>query len=125
MTTPEAASRYEREHLESVRCAGTAIYNPLMKDLIDLPTIYGFNNGGRADWWEACALAEDGTELAGHICSSEAYMPADLGSLEGTSPYKHEAYQAHYPHGYKMEFVPSDKIDAHEKLKSLYTKPKG
>jgi hypothetical protein len=32
-------------------------------------------------------------------------MPADLGILEGTRPDRHEEFKAHYPDGYRMEFV--------------------
>ena len=105
MTTKAAEALYEAQHVMAHDGKKTAIFNPNNLPISDLPVIYGFNNGGQHGWMSAVLLAEDGTHLGGHICSSEAYMPADLGILEGTRPDRHEDFKKHYPDGYKMEFV--------------------
>lgn len=114
MTTAAAAAHYLAAHLHQVEDRQPAIYNPHNKTLDALPVIYGFNNGGHSGWYSAALLAQDGTELGGHICSHEGYMPHDLGILEGTRPDRHEKFREHYPDGYRMEFIPSDALDAHE-----------
>lgn len=65
----------------------------------EMPAIYCFLNGGSSEWWNVAAVAEDGTGLAGHICSSAAFFHHDLGL---TSDWKHDKYQEHYPHGYRL-----------------------
>jgi hypothetical protein len=121
MTTPAAARLYEAQHLYAMEGKRTAFYNPLQKPIDELPIIYGFNNGGSPGWFSAVAIAEDGTYLGGHVCSSEAYMPHDLGILEGTRLDRHEKdYSKHYPDGYRMEFVPSSEIKTHEKLNEAF-----
>ena len=97
-----------------------AIYNPLKKPLEELPIIYGFNNGGSTGMLSAQLIAEDGTALGGHCCSSEGYMLGDLGILEGTRPDRHETFKKHYPDGYKMEFVSSDEVRTHQGLTKAY-----
>lgn len=98
-----------------------AIFNPQGKPLNELPTIYGFNNGGRPGWYYAVALAEDGTYLGGHCCSAECYMRHDLGILEGTRTDRHENdYQKHYPDGYRMAFVKTEDIEGHEALQKVF-----
>lgn len=116
MTTPAAAKLYLAQHEAAMEGKREAVFNPHWKPLDELPTIFGFNNGGAPGWLEAVALAEDGTALAGHICSDEGYMRHDLGILEGTSPEIHELYRQHYPDGYRMEFIPSDQLASHEKF---------
>ena len=116
MTTPEAARRYEMEHVMEHAGRKAAIFNPHNNPVEELPVIYGFNNGGPPGWMSAVLLAEDGTYLGGHTCSSEAYMPADLGVLEGTRPDRHKDFQQHYPNGYRMEFVPSGALKDHERF---------
>jgi len=93
-----------------------AIYNPQSLPVESLPVIYGFNNGGSMGFMHAQLLAEDGTPLGSHLCSSEGFMPGDLGILEGTRADRHEHFQAHYPNGYRMEFVSYDDVRGHEKL---------
>lgn len=94
-----------------------AIFNPQSRPPAELPVIYGFNNGGTAGILHAVALAEDGTVLGGHGCSHEAYMPGDLGVIEGQRLYRHQNdYQPHYPGGYRMEWVPSNQIKQHAGL---------
>ena len=66
-------------------------------------TIYCFNNGGPARFLHAVAIADDGNVLAEHCCSSEAFMPHDLGMC---SKWKHENYDAHFGAGnWKLEWV--------------------
>lgn len=122
MTTDLAAASYLAQHLHSLEGRGFAVHNPHNKPLIDLPTIYGFNNTkGGGNMLEAVAIAEDGTCLGGHCCSAEGYMPHDLGMLDGTRPDRHtDAYQKHYPDGYRMEFVPSEDISAHLGLNEAF-----
>jgi len=90
-----------------------AIFNPHNKPIEELPVIYGFNNGGSPGWYSGVLLAEDGEGLGGHLCSHEAYMPGDLGCLEGSRPDRHEGFRQHYPDGYRMEFVGFDAVSNH------------
>lgn len=121
MTTPAAARLYEAQHQSVWGDRGWAVYNPLGKPLDELPTIFGFNNGGNDDWWYAQLVAEDGTGLGGHVCSSEGYMPHDLGVLDGSRPDRHETFRGHYPDGYRMEFVGYESVRGHEKLMAAIT----
>lgn len=116
MTTKAAAALYEAQHVCEHEGRKTAYFNPANKAMNDLPVIYGFNNGGSEGWMSAVLLAEDGTHLGGHTCSSEAYMPADLGILEGSRPDRHEDFKKHYPDGYRMEFAAPD----HEGVEKAY-----
>ena len=95
-----------------------AVYNPNEKPLDELPVIYGFNNGpslGPNALW-GVLLAEDGTHLGDHICSNEGFMYHDLGILENSRPDRHETFRAHYPDGYRMEFVGERNIRSHDGL---------
>ncbi len=96
--------------------SANAIYNPKNIAADDLPTIYGFNNGGHPGWFSAVLIADDGEFMGSHICSHEAYMPGDLGIVEGSRPDRHEAFREKYPDGYKMEFVPSENLEGHAGL---------
>lgn len=116
MTIPEAARQYEFEHIYKYKGRPVAVFNPQNKPINELPVIYGFNDGGGKDWLHAVLLSEDGVHLGSHICSSEAYMPADLGIIEDTRPDRHERFRKHYPNGYRMEFVGYDNVSAHAGL---------
>ena len=116
MTTKAAAAAYEAAHVREHEHRGWAVYNPQGKPVSELPVIYGWNNGGEKGWMSACLIAQDGTLLGGHICSSEGYMPADLGILEGTRPDRHEEFRKHYPDGYRMEFVTYEAARSHPGL---------
>lgn len=118
MTTPAAAALYEAQHVYRYEGYRAAVCNPDNLPLDQLPIIYGFNNGGSPGWMDAVLIAQDGTYLGGHVCSSEAYMPADLGILEGTRADRHEGFQKHYPGGYKMEFVRYDQVEGHAGLQA-------
>ena len=125
MTTREAAARYELAHRFRMSGRRPAVYNPHEKPIDELPVIYGFNNGGSPGFYHAVLIAEDGTELGGHLCSSEAYMECDLGILEGTRPDRHKTFREHYPSGYRMEFVRYDDVVAHEGLQATFALHRG
>jgi hypothetical protein len=120
VTTKAAAALYEAQHVMEYEGQPLAVFNPQGKPIGDLPVIYGFNNGGSPGWMSAILIASDGTPLGGHACSSEAYMPADLGCLEGTRPDRHETFKQHYPDGYRMEFVRYGEADRHLGLQSAF-----
>jgi len=124
MTTPRAAARYEAEHVAQYAGRKAAVYNPNDWHIDELPVVYGFNNGGSAGFLSAALIAEDGTPLGGHACSSEAYMYADLGILEDTRPDRHEYFKAHYPDGYRMAFVTYNEADNHAGLQAAIKKCK-
>ena len=105
MTTKAAAAAYEAAHVLEHQHRGWAVYNPHGKPVSELPVIYGWNNGGPYGRMSGCVIAQDGTTFYGHTSSSEAYMPADLGILEGTRPDFHAEFRHHYPDGYRMVFV--------------------
>lgn len=69
--------------------------------------IYIFINQHDDDNLTAAAIAEDGAMLAAHISSSEAWLKYDMGI---TSERKHDAYKAHYPEGYELEYVPEQQV---------------
>lgn len=100
--------------------ANNAIHNPHGKPVAELPVIYGFNNGGNTSNWMGCLIAEDGTPLGTHVCSSESFMLDDLGILEGTGHWRHEEFKKHYPDGYVMEFVSLEDVETHVKLNKAF-----
>lgn len=55
--------------------------------------IYITINGHWGDDITGVAICEDGTVLAGHVCSSESFLPHDFGM--GDSNWKHENYDKH------------------------------
>ena len=116
MTTRAAEAAYAAEHVAKHQGRGWAVVNPKGIPELELPVIYGFNNGGPHGWMSARLIAEDGTPLGEHCCSAECYMPADLGVLEGMRPDRHEAFLKHYPDGYRMEFVGFDEVRTHPNL---------
>jgi hypothetical protein len=120
MTTPAAANLYLAQHLREWEGKGYAVYNPHDKPLADLPVIWGFNNGGSPGWYSGCLLADDGTRMGGHACSHEGYMVHDLGIIEGSRPDRHETFRAHYPDGYRMDFIPMSEVRGHPGLDAAY-----
>ena len=120
MTTPKAAAHYLSAHEHEMENRGYAVFNPHGKPLSELPTIYGFNNGGTPGLLSATLLAEDGAALGGHACSAEGYMLHDLGILEDARPDRHEGFCEHYPDGYRMDFVPAADVLTHEGLEAAY-----
>jgi len=113
MTTPAAEALYLAQHRVRMEGRKYAVYNPHNKPIEDLPIIYGFNNGGSPGWLSAVLIAEDGVCLGGHICSAEGYMEHDLGILEGARPDRHEGFKKHFPNGYRMDFISSDRLKEH------------
>lgn len=113
MTTPAAEALYLSQHLADWRNSGYAVFNPKDRPVEDLPVIWGFNNGGSPGWYSGVLLADDGKCLGGHICSHEGYMPHDLGVVEGSRPDRHEKFRAHYPEGYRMDFVGAADVRSH------------
>lgn len=119
MTTPAAERLYLAQHLLEMEGKPYAVFNPHDKPIDELPVIMGFNNGGSDHWYEAVAMAQDGTVLGGHFCSHEGYMKGDLGVLEGTRDDQHtESYQKHYPDGYRMAFIPYAETKSNEMLQA-------
>jgi hypothetical protein len=117
VTTQAAAALYLAQHRYETEGRRWAVFNPHDKPLVELPVIYGFNNGGSPGWFSAVALSQDGKCLGSHCCSAEGYMEHDLGILEGCREDRHEKdYRPHYPEGYRMEFVGFDDINGHEGL---------
>lgn len=101
----------------------TEVYNPSGRPVDELPVIFGFNNGGTTNWQNGCLLAEDGTELGGHACSNEGYMPFDLGVAKGSRPDRQkDCFRPHYPGGYRMEFVPYSEVRDHSGLQAAFRK---
>lgn len=99
-----------------------AVHNPHNKPTEELPVIYGFNNGGSPGWYSGVLLAEDGTALGGHVCSHESFMYGDLGIVQGWRDDRHETFRAHYPDGYRMDFVPASEVMTHPGLAAAYQK---
>lgn len=122
MTDKAAEAVYLAQHLLEVEGRPVAIFNPHNKPIAELPAIYGFNNGGSPGWYSGVLLAEDGAGLGGHICSHEGYMPHDLGVIEGSRPDRHETFRAHYPDGYRMEFIPMSEVRGHVGLDAAYAR---
>ena len=120
MTTETAEKLYLAQHQMKWNGKPVVIHNPNDREISELPVIYGFNNGGSPGWFSGDLVAEDGTALGGHLCSSEGYMPHDLGILEGSRPDRHEAFRKHYPDGYRMEFVSYGDVSEHEGLKAAF-----
>ena len=84
------------------------------------PKIYAFSNVVGGGDGICYAMAEDGTILGSHYCSSEHFASGDLGVIEGTRKDLHETYAKHYLDGYEMEFVPSHSIDGHVELQVAF-----
>lgn len=120
MTTRAAAEQYLAQHKMEMYGRPFAVFNPQNLAMEELPRIYGFNNGGRPGWFNGVIIAEDGAALGSHVCSNEGYMYHDLGILEGTRPDRHETFQAHYPNGYRMEFIKYDDVSEHVGLQAAF-----
>ena len=88
--------------------------------MTQLPKIYAFSNVRGGGDGVAYAMAEDGTVLGSHWCSSEFWVPHDLGVTEGSRPDHHENYSKHYPQGYEMEFVRAADVMGHEGLSRAF-----
>ncbi len=53
-------------------------------------------------------VAEDGTQLSGHMSSNEAWFQHDMGI---TSNRKHDKYAEHYPDGYELVYISIAEIE--------------
>lgn len=81
------------------------------------PTIFVFCNGCAPQWHSIVALAEDGTGLTGHVCSSHGFIGHDMGF---TSNWKRDHYDKHYPDGWELEYVEVHDIDSHARLQRAF-----
>lgn len=86
------------------------------------PKIYVFCNSCAPKWHVAYAIAEDGHCLASHVCSDHGFIPHDMGL--DPDGWKRELYDAHYPDGYELEWVPNPRThaglgDAYKKNQAL------
>jgi len=66
------------------------------------PRIYVWCNSCAPQWHVMAAIAEDGTYLGGHVCSSHGFGPHDMGLV---GEWKHEGYDEHYPDGWELVWV--------------------
>ena len=80
------------------------------------PKIYVLCNSCAPQWHAAMAMAEDGTCLAAHVCSSHGFIPHDMGIDE--DGWKRDLYAKHYPGGFEVEWV--EKPREHAGLMAAY-----
>lgn len=95
-------------------------YNPNNLAIEELPTIYGFNNGGQVGLIDAVLMAEDGTFLANVCCSDERFIQFDLGLMTGSRPDMQTMMRNHYPEGFKCEFVTYDMVKSNKGLQNAF-----
>jgi hypothetical protein len=96
---------------------GASFAGELNPPLNPLPKIYVFCNGCSPAWHNFVAIAEDGTGLAGHVCSAHGYAAHDMGVNE--NGWKRDIYAAHYPDGFEVVYVEvrgTDDLQAHPGL---------
>lgn len=89
-----------------------------------VPQIFVFNNTwipGQPvhDWNRMYAMSEDGEVLAGHLSSSPGFGVQDMGLLPGVSEWKHDLYEAKYPNGYDLVYMPDVKTPEGEHAEKL------
>ncbi len=110
------------ESIETLFSRDYEIYNPLNKDTKELPYIFGFNNGvSFGNYYEGCLISQNGYFLGGHICSSENFMYGDLGVIKNSRKDRHEeSFKKHYPNGYKMIFIPYDKVPLIKEIQEAF-----
>lgn len=72
------------------------------------PTVFCFihQKWGAGDCVVA-ALAEDGKVIAQHLSSNRYFAQIDIGYR---SQNKHDTYKAHYPDGYRIEWIEEEVI---------------
>jgi hypothetical protein len=83
---------------------GFCFYNPLGKPISELPSIYGFSNGGGGWGIMAQLITQDGVPIGTHICSAFHFMYGDLAITNPLSS-RHESFREYYPDGYQLEMV--------------------
>jgi hypothetical protein len=67
------------------------------------PKIFVFVNGSSGMGYHGCAIAEDGTALAGHCSSNLMWLYHDMGLRPHNGDnWQHDKYAAHYPDGYDL-----------------------
>lgn len=88
---------------------------------MEKPIIFVFCNACAKQWHSIVALAEDGTGLAGHLCSDHAYIGHDMGF---TSAWKHDLYDKHYPGGWQLTYVDAEDIEVHARLREAVARNK-
>jgi hypothetical protein len=74
-----------------------------------IPKIYVFCNNCSHEWHAMLAMAEDGTVLAEHVCSSHGWASHDMGIHP--NGWKRELYAAHYPEGFEVLWVEDPRND--------------
>lgn len=78
--------------------------------------IYGFFNGGDPlRDGIAYAIDEYGKIVGTHFCSNENFAFHDLG-MDGSSKWKHDAYDKNHSDGWEVEFVWHKDMDQHKGL---------
>lgn len=85
------------------------------------PRIYCWvNSGAGTDFQTGVAIAEDGTGLAAHISSNDAWARHDMGAgschhrvCDCDRDRKHDLYAGHYPDGFEVVWVD----DFHSRLR--------
>ncbi len=92
---------------------------------MSLPRIFVFCNTmncheGAGDWHSMVALAEDGTGLAGHICSSHGWAAHDMGI--NPDGWKRDLYAAHYPAGFEVVWVEDPRPGKNLALDAAYAR---
>ena len=87
---------------------------------IRMNKIYCFSNVLGGGDGIAYAMGDDGFVLGRHWCSSEYYVPQDLGVTEGCRPDRHITYAEHFQNGYEMEFIPAREVKSHEGLSKAF-----
>jgi hypothetical protein len=55
------------------------------------------------EWHSMVAIAEDGTYLAGHICSHHGFAAHDMGI--DPDGWKRDTYAKHYPQGFEVVWI--------------------
>jgi hypothetical protein len=90
-----------------------------------LPRIFVFCNTVECekppgDWHSMVALAEDGTGLAGHICSSHGWARHDMGI--DPAGWKRDIYAKHYPEGFEVVWVEDARPGHNPDLDAAYAR---
>lgn len=49
-------------------------------------------------------------------------MPFDLGVLGGVRASRHQLFKKHYPEGYRIKFIPRERVENNEELKRAFSK---
>ena len=113
-----AARSLPPEAFECFRAAYERAYGVPSVDMSDKPKIFVWCNRCEPEWHSASAMAEDGTALGGHICSSHSFIAHDMGINE--NGWKRDIYAEHYPDGFEVVWVEDPKhhagLDAAYKL---------